>query len=376
MFPLDATEKEIVLVLKSCEAYGRFALHKEASKDGPPRFSLQARTLLDWTTDRVIPVLCKQESGEATPFGGLNISRISATSASPAQPASPTPMPPSSKRTNRNTTPVRDGSFGSVEGDIDISPKADSTALLAHGVAVSLLQSSCLIFSDWLEVGGSGSDVIAASARSWCKIFSLSKDKAALQCELLPSFTRLMIQLCKTSDFSVLEEIIASCNKLDSEEDGANITDKTISNLLKGRDANGTALTGGIVDAVLGAALSLVRNKDDNLDEEEKAMPRTLSELWDLEEGSVLSALSAVLSNKQASIVLARKLAARFESGVDADNSSPLAMFQAKLLSLLFDKTSGLAEMDAVRSTLAAEKFAGDTAVSEVLRNLAKGLNA
>lgn len=40
MFPLDFSEKEIVLILKSCEAYGRFALHKEASKDGPPCFSL------------------------------------------------------------------------------------------------------------------------------------------------------------------------------------------------------------------------------------------------------------------------------------------------------------------------------------------------
>ncbi len=80
-----------MLILKSCEAYGRFALHKEASKDGPPHFSTQMRTLLEWTTDKVIPLLIKQQgsTGAATPFGELNISSISAASASPVQPASP-----------------------------------------------------------------------------------------------------------------------------------------------------------------------------------------------------------------------------------------------------------------------------------------------
>jgi hypothetical protein len=94
MFPLDVSEKEIMLILKSCEAYGRFALHKEASKDGPPHFSTQVRTMLEWTTEKVIPLRIKQQgsAGAATPFGELNISSISAASAPPVQPASPTPM--------------------------------------------------------------------------------------------------------------------------------------------------------------------------------------------------------------------------------------------------------------------------------------------
>ena len=157
MFPLDVSEKEIMLILKSCEAYGRFALHKEASKDGPPHFSTQMRTLLEWTTDKVIPLLIKQQgsTGAATPFGELNISSISAASASPVQPASPSPMQPRRQRTNRNKTPVRDGSFVSTSNEVNIATANDSTALLSHGVAVSLLQSSCAIFSEWLAVGGS-----------------------------------------------------------------------------------------------------------------------------------------------------------------------------------------------------------------------------
>mmetsp|Transcript_21472 Transcript_21472/g.38965 ORF Transcript_21472/g.38965 Transcript_21472/m.38965 type:complete len:89 (+) Transcript_21472:566-832(+) len=54
---------------------------------------------------------------------------------------------------------------------------ADSMALLPHGVDVSLLQSSCAIFSEWLAVGGSGFDVIAQSACKWCEIFAASTDK-------------------------------------------------------------------------------------------------------------------------------------------------------------------------------------------------------
>jgi len=375
MFPLDVSEKDIELILKSCEACGRFALHKEASKDGPPRFSLQARTLLDWTTDRVIPVLSK-EAREATPFGDLNISRISAASASPVQPESPSPMPPPRQRTNRNKTPERDGSFDAVGGEVEISPKNDSTALLAHGVAVSLLQSSCVIFAEWLAVGGSGSNVIAASACNWSKIFSASKDKTALQTELLPAFTRLMIQLCKTgSDFSVLEKLIASCDEIEAEEEEANVTEKTISTLLKGRDDQGNSLTDGIVDAVLGAARSLLKNATNSGDETE-AMPRALSELWDVEDGSVFSALSAVLSHKQASVALAQRLVARFDRHVSTEDQTQVALFEARLLRLLFENASGsnAVEMKAVMGRLDADKFTGDGAVSGVLRNVAENL--
>lgn len=365
-----------MLVIKSCEAYGRFALHKEASKDAQPRFSLQARTLLDWTTERVIPVLCEQTRGQATPFGELNISRISAASASPIQPASPTPMPPPRQRVNRNSTPGKDGSFGSVT--VDISPKPDSTALLSHGLAVALLQSSCLIFSDWLKVGGTGSEIIATSACNWCAIFSQAKNKAALQTELLPAFTHLMFQLCVTgSDFTVLEKLIASCDDIESEDEEANLSDKTISKLVKGRDVDGNPLTDGVVDAVLGAARSLVEKKQTN-DENQEVTPHSLSDLWDIEEGSVFAALSAVMSNKQASLALARRLVVRFNGITGEGNQNAVALFEAKLLALLLEKTSGTnaAEMNVLVATLDAEKFSFDDAVRGVLRNVTESLVA
>jgi len=78
----------------------------------------------EWTTEKVIPLLIKQQgsAGVATPFGELNISSISAAaSASPVQPASPSPMQPRRQRTNRNKIPVNDGSFVSTSNEVKIS---------------------------------------------------------------------------------------------------------------------------------------------------------------------------------------------------------------------------------------------------------------
>jgi hypothetical protein len=69
---------------------------------------------------------------------------------------------------------------------------------------------------------------------------------------------------------------------------------------------------------------------------------------------------------------------ARFvESDGAAADQTQVALFNAKLLWLLCDRTSGsnAAQVKAVLGTLDAEKFSsGDGAVNGVLRNLAKSL--
>ena len=316
-----------------------------------------------------------------TPSVHLNISRISAVSESPMQPSSPTPMPPPRQRTNRNKTPERvDSTFGSIgdKEDIDTVPGHESTALLAHGVAVSLLQSSCVIFAEWLAVGGSGSDVIAVSASNWCQIFTITEDKAALQAELQPAFTRLAVQLCKTSsNFSVLQQLIVSCDETKVEENSDESTDmkKTVSTLLTGRDEQGNTLVNGTVSAVLGAARSILEKTVLN-NVEARDMPLALSELWDIDKGSVFSSLSAVLSSKQATVVLAEKLVARFDGDSDTADQTQVALFEAKLLWLLCCGTSGSVELKKAMGKLGADSFAGDGPVKDVLRNVADSLVA
>jgi hypothetical protein len=280
-------------------------------------------------------------------------------------------MQPRRQRTNRNKTPVRDGSFVSTSNEVNIATANDSNALLSHGVAVSLLQSSCAIFSEWLAVGGSGFDVIAQSVCKWCEIFAASTNKTVLQVELLPAFTRLMIELCKFSDFHVLEKLLVSCGEIESEQDDSNINKKTISSILTCRDVQGIPLAHGVVTTVLGAASLILQKAGTLANEEDKnqGTPYSLSDVWDMHSGSIYSGLSAVLSNKEASVVLTQKLVDRFRQGVDENDSSKVLLFEAKLLSLICANSTEPQVKTAI-TTLDASKFSGGETVNEVIRNI------
>ena len=105
-----------------------------------------------------------------------------------------------------------------------------------------------------------------------------------------------------------------------------------------------------------------------NEDDESQGTPASLSDVWDMHSGSVYSGLSAVLSNKQASIVLTQKLVDRFSQGGGGENDdSKVLLFEAKLLSLLCENMTG-PEVKTVISTLDASKFSGT--VNEMLRNV------
>jgi hypothetical protein len=114
------------------------------------------------------------------------------------------------------------------------------------------------------------------------------------------------------------------------------INKKTISSLLTFRDVQGIPLTHGFVTAVLGAASLILQKAGQLANEEEKnqGTPDLLSDVWDMHSGSVYSGLSAVLSNKDASVVLMQKVVDRFRQGGDANDSSKVLLFEAKLLSL------------------------------------------
>jgi 3-hydroxy-3-methylglutaryl CoA synthase len=92
------------------------------------------------------------------------------------------------------------------------------------------------------------------------------------------------------------------------------INKKTISSLLTCRDVQGIPLTRGFVTAVLGAASLILQKAGQLANEEEKnqGTPGLLSDVWDMHSGSVYSGLSAVLSNKDASVVLMQKVVDRF----------------------------------------------------------------
>jgi hypothetical protein len=171
IYAQEINASDVELVLRACETYGRFALHKEAFQNDTVTLSAEAKTLLNWTTNRVVPVLTTQTGRlTATPFLDLNLSRISSI---PDTPRSPQAIPSHQKRTDRKRTPNKlDSSFEVDEMVLDGS-LVHAPPVLARVAAISLLQSTCVIFSEWLVVGGSGVKEIAQAAMEWCAVFSV-----------------------------------------------------------------------------------------------------------------------------------------------------------------------------------------------------------
>jgi hypothetical protein len=337
-------DSEIDYVLQVSEAFGRFALHKEASTNEGIKFSAQAERLLHWTTSNVVPAFGLSVV-EKNPFTDLNLSRISPEKSYESFPGSPVPTGPPKRRANRNSTPVRldDGTSEpfSMRGQ-EVS--RESSVFLAHATAVSLMQSSCVIFSEWLAVGGSGSNEIAESAVKWCKIFENSGQRDETQKELLPAFTRLAMQLCKTvQDFSLLKHLLVSCNEVvDTGSDEMPPARKALSSLLSTRGTLAPVMVTKTVECVLEAAYSFTERADFETPFE---LPTSMDDVWPVDKGCILSGLGSILSNKQASLEFTGLLVGNFEAS--AQNSLASALFNAKCLWILCDPSASKSATEA-----------------------------
>ena len=362
-------QENLELVLVACEAYGRFALHKEATQKRRLGFSNQAKTLLDWTTNRILPAFL--EAGLGTPLKDLNISRISQSSVSPVEKLLPGIMPPPRQRANMRETPDKyKTSFArSIGFQMDDTFVAESEELV-RCAAKTLMQASCVIFSEWLAVGGSGAGVISFAAAKWCEIFSDSNTKYERQSELLPSFLRLAVQLCKCEgDFSVLRKLIVHCDEL-TESDEANLMKKSIAALLCSRDTNGDLLAADTVKHVLDAADTLIRNYGTghtNFNE----MPEALSDVWIIKKGYVGTCLAAIMSSKQGAVNLANELVSRLVKRYNETEIDMKAVFETQCLWLICGNTS-ICKSDAldVRKLLSpidANRFAADCNLKTVV---------
>lgn len=290
------SEADVELVLRACETYGRFALHKEATRNGTVQWSTQAKILLDWTTNLVIPVF---SGTPPTPFRELNLSRISTL---PETPASPT-IEPQSKRRDRKRTPLKlDTSFQGVSMDMDNVSFAPS-ASYSKGAALSLLQSSCVLFSEWLAVGGLGVSEICAAASMWC-----------VTPELFPTFWRLAVQLCKRGESGMLGKLLTQ-EAIGEDDD---VVKKSIVSLLTGRNDAGDSMCAAVLDEILSA----VRASENDAPPVEDEAPSCWEEVFP--HITIAAALAAVGSNKKACVAFAEKLV--------SFSSERMALFQIQCL--------------------------------------------
>jgi len=329
-----------------------------------------------------------------------------------ADPLTPllTPLAPPRKKGNRQGTPERlDGPFEAARDANDRDAKAkrtdsriipgDSTAMMIRCASSSLLSQSCLIMSEWLQVGaGSGAEEIAEAAMKWCCILDAKsesekeEDEAddekedkenetdngdnlkTFQIDLLPSFARLSAALAMTaSNFHLLQLFLRKLPRLLDEVDeveGASerielMIQNTVTSLLKVASSR---------EATVAAVMDLVYDNLQSLDDErDKSKANAASEdgdddgfdfpilTIDVVTGENLTSLAVVVSgalhscvmHKQGSLLLAEKIWSKLDANIRAateateeekeGNSADKQMtvlFEAKCLWYLWDSGS------------------------------------
>ncbi|GKZ00432.1 hypothetical protein MPSEU_000995800 [Mayamaea pseudoterrestris] len=316
-------EAELKIILLACEMFGRFALHKEALYGGGKSFNDDAHQLLDWTTKRVVPAFSL--STDDIGFNTLSSAKP------PSSPMSPIATGPPRRRTNRNMTPSKEGADSSASTSLASTRDKESAVAVARAFAVSMLQASCIIFSEWLAVGCAGGVEITEAAVCWTKIFCIERGGIEAQTALLPAFSRLAVQLTNTAQNNMLlKSLLLECSD-DNLSESDHSLHELVCMLLSPRRASTTAST---VEVVVEAALEVVSRRDMNGSQQRHV---SVNELCSFKTGSIKTAVVAILSCRQACVELAKYLVNKLDEQSEP-NCNESTQFMVSLLSLVCEQ--------------------------------------
>jgi len=215
------SDHHVKLVLSACETYTRFAIHKEATSDGPLKLNQQLVSLLIWLTDRAVPVICaKRGRSSCSPFKDVDLSVIGGRDSMSPVPTSPIAVPPPRRRSNMTESTNMDSTFDIMEPhSSEIIFDHIESSVSVYAMAVHLVRSALVLFSEWIVLGGSGSDKIAEHAKAWSKIFSCSFSNIDIPAEIFPSYCRLCTIIASYSlDFSLVEDAIQIAQEFNEDE--------------------------------------------------------------------------------------------------------------------------------------------------------------
>lgn len=344
IYSQSVSESDINYIINVCECYGRFILHKEASTTGCLEFSIQAEKLLNWTTLKIIPACRLSTTSMNTmvdePFLDLNISSIAVEQSFVGY--SPVVTGPPRRRTNLSRTPDKLGDASGIFNprlSTNHERHHEGACVLGGSVAVALLQSSCVVFSEWLAVGGSSSETIAKAAVEWCHVFDSTESDNSIESELLPAFCRLALEVFMSgSDVSVLKAFLLKCK----DPDSAGTIKRLISSLLSSKTAvHDTSIMTRIVECILSVAHD-VRGAEFQSVTNIAEVPKTFAAMFEdkLTKSCTSSGLEAILESRLACIELAKLTIRNIKSGYEAEEHS-IVMFNALCLQILCDGAHG-----------------------------------
>jgi condensin-2 complex subunit G2 len=355
---------EVEFVVRACEAYGRFALHKQSYSslkiEEEVRVNQQVEMLVNWTTKIVVPAMLADDKGSSG-LQDLDLSHISNTSDSlfHLPPGSPSLTSPPKQKQNRGRTPEAMRGHSSLFG----VPLNDTPMTTLKSVAASLLASSCLISSELVAMGVSVPEAIATACVDWCDVF---EDLNASMLEaLLPAFTRLGVQLkVKSGSTTLLERLFVVCDKyLTGADCNTYVVLNAASRSILGRKRQEiesfVSLFLTVVDQIVGDRSDLLPiEKVDHM-----------AEAWPAG-GSIAIFLDAIDNNKHTQLFLAQTLATSLLKSDKREQHSFL--FKVKCLTAL----SGLLEKRVfldILEGLGYENIDGGNGIEILVKNLIEG---
>lgn len=215
------SDHDVKLVLSACETYTRFAIHKEASTEGPLKLNQQMMSLLVWLTDRAVPAICaKRDRSSSSPFKDVDLSVIGGRDSMSPVPTSPIAVPPPRRRSNMTESTNMDSTFDNMEphGSEIIFDHIESSVSV-YAMAVHLVRSALVLLAEWIVLGGSDCDIIAEHAKAWSKIFSCSFSSIDVPAEIFPSYCRLCSVIATYSfDYSMMEDAIQIAQQFNQDD--------------------------------------------------------------------------------------------------------------------------------------------------------------
>ena len=194
------------------ECYGRLLIHKEAMRgEVPMRLSPEAKELLAWVTDNIIPSMIKSVAvaEEGNSLSKLDISAISGIGS---------PMAcddPPRRKSNRRSARESDVSFlSSDQATLNTLQEPSQYTSSVNAVSIASASSVLSTFAEWLSICGAESFLLIHISK-WCQVLGAT-DNIKTRESLLGSLFHVALRCLKDDrDATLFKELLLHLKDVD-----------------------------------------------------------------------------------------------------------------------------------------------------------------
>ncbi len=273
------------------ECYGRLIIHKEAIKgEVPMRLSQEAKDLLEWVTDNIIPTMVKSVAAEEeNSLSKLDISAISGIGS---------PMTcddPPRRKSNRRSARESDVSFlSSEQATLNTFPEASKHSSSNRAVSIASASSVLSTFAEWLSISG-GESLLLIHFSKWCQVLGAT-DNIKTRESLLGSLFYLALRSLKDDrDTTVFKEILLHLKDVDPGTKEKEIITDSLSIITSLRDEQ---IATQALATIIYVTRSIIVQTGDNFS----------ASFLDMVGPGMKEVLLSIMNNKRSSLLLAKCL--------------------------------------------------------------------